>query len=60
MTPEERGGNPVASREDFGAELASLVASAAASGIDVRGGWPCRTDDGPDFEAVLVELGGRA
>ncbi|MEE6208574.1 hypothetical protein U3A55_00165 [Salarchaeum sp. III] len=41
--------------EEFHDELRTLLAAAHERGVDVRGGWDCRFDNGPDFEVVVVE-----
>lgn len=43
----------------FEAAFAELVRSAVANDVDVRGSWVVEIDDdGPDFEALVVELDG--
>ena len=46
-----------ATEAELQAELAALLQRARNSGVDVRGGWECRSDDGqPDWDVVVTAL----
>ena len=46
------------SEADFHDALHEILVAATANGVDVRGGWPIRTDGGdtPDWDLEIVEL----
>jgi hypothetical protein len=46
----------VNSEEAFGAALTEVIRVARANGVEVLGGWECRTGAEADYEAVIVEL----
>lgn len=60
MSPNDRSGaqDPPTDADEFGERLAQLLSAAAANGVDVRGGWVCRSEEPgcPDSEVVIVEL----
>lgn len=42
---------------ELNAELASVLRRARDNGVDVRGGWECRNNDGsPDWDIVITEV----
>jgi hypothetical protein len=43
------------SPEEFQRMLTALLSVASENGIEVLGGWECRSDD-EDWEAVIVSL----
>jgi selenophosphate synthetase-related protein len=44
------------SEEMFEQALRNLIHGARKQGVNVLGGWECRTDGDGDYEAVIVEL----
>lgn len=57
MSPTLPSDDDLTTPEAFNTALIRLLQTAAANGVDVQGGWECRTDDGThDWEAVIVEL----
>jgi len=60
MSPNDQPGahDPPTDAEEFGERLSRLCSAAAANGVDVRGGWVCRSEDPdyPDCEVTIVEL----
>lgn len=57
MTSDTHSDLDVSTAAAFNAALTQLLARADAQGVDVQGAWTCRTeDDGPDWEAAVVEL----
>lgn len=57
MTANFTADDDVSSPDEFEAALGKIVLSALQEGIDLRGAWEYRTDDGtPDLEVTIVEL----
>lgn len=57
MTPE---GPPVTSEDGLAAELEALLVRAHDNGVDVEGGWACRSSRGyPDWDVVVTEVAKR-
>jgi hypothetical protein len=53
MEPE----NPTTTSKAFNAALTKLVYDADKQGIDLEGGWECRTPAGhPNWDVVILEL----
>lgn len=52
MTVEE---SVPATEDELNAALRLLLERAAANGVDVRGGWECRTGQS-DWDVVVTEL----
>lgn len=51
------GDSPIPSESAFRTELAGLIGRALASGVDVKGGWECRSDDmRSDYDVVITEV----
>jgi hypothetical protein len=47
----------ITTEAEFAASLTELLKAAEDGGVNVRGGWTCRTgDERPDYEAVVSEL----
>lgn len=54
MTPDD---SPLDSEAAFADALQSLVRRAHGGGVDVEGGWECRTDaELPDWDVVVTEV----
>lgn len=54
MTPDD---SPLESADAFADALRSLVRRAHDGGIDVEGGWECRTEaELPDWDVVVTEV----
>jgi hypothetical protein len=47
----------VATDEEFSDALNSLIQEAYANGVDIEGGWECRTTaERPDWDIVILEV----
>lgn len=47
----------VTTEEAFDTALQQLVQAAYANGVDIEGGWECRTTtDDPDWEIMILEV----
>jgi hypothetical protein len=61
MTPPTIDADGPTTEEAFQNQLRRLVRTADANGVDVEGGWTCRTDDGrSDWGVEILELQSRA
>ncbi|MDS0297977.1 hypothetical protein NDI76_04415 [Halogeometricum sp. S1BR25-6] len=61
MSPSSPSDRTVRTASEFNAALRALIESAHDNGVDVEGGWECRTPpDAPDWDVVVVEFSGRA
>ncbi|KYH23989.1 hypothetical protein HAPAU_40680 [Halalkalicoccus paucihalophilus] len=57
MDDFETGAETVTTEEAFTTALQKLVQAAYANGVDIEGGWECRTTtDDPDWEIMILEL----
>jgi hypothetical protein len=60
MTDDDRNEFPpaIVSEEDFERALRRILVNADSNGVDVRGGWPIRTnsDVAGDWDLEIVEL----
>ena len=48
-------GTTVTTDAELNAAMVTLLERAAANGVDVRGGWECRTEQS-DWDVVITEL----
>jgi ketopantoate hydroxymethyltransferase len=57
MDDFETGAETVTTEEAFTTALRNLVQAAHANGVDIEGGWECRTTtEDPDWEIMILEL----
>jgi hypothetical protein len=57
MDDSETGAETITTEEAFATALQKLVQAAHANGVDIEGGWECRTTtDDPDWEIMILEL----
>lgn len=57
MPPDTPPSAEITTPAEFEASLGRLLAAAVANGVDPRGSWVFRGDDGlPDWEAMIYEL----
>ncbi|MDS0293575.1 hypothetical protein [Halogeometricum luteum] len=61
MSPPSSPDPTVRTASEFNAALRALIESAHDNGVDVEGGWECRTSsEVPDWDVVVVEFDERA
>lgn len=57
MTRDTRFEESITTTDALSSTLRDLLLAAHANGVDVTGGWECRSEgDTPDWEAVVTEL----
>jgi hypothetical protein len=57
MTRDTRFEESIETAETFSDALRDLLLAAHGNGVDVAGGWECRSNGrDPDWEAVITEL----
>lgn len=60
MTQDQPFDGDVTTVDEFEDALRALVVTAFQNGVDPRGAWDFRTDDGaPDWEVMVLELQAR-
>lgn len=59
MTKASHGPSEPMTDEEFHCQLTQLLQTAAANGVDVRGGWACQTeDDNTDWDIEIIDSSG--
>jgi hypothetical protein len=57
MTPSDTSNDDIDTEAAFNDALRELLVEAHESGLDVEGGWECRTSEGaPDWDVVVSEV----
>ena len=57
MNHSDIPGERISTAEEFNEALNNLVQRAYANGVDVEGGWECRTTTAdPDWDIVVLEV----
>lgn len=57
MTRDTSPFNEVTTADSFSRVLRELLLAAHANGVEVAGGWECRSDEpAPDWEVVVTKL----